>query len=397
MQPRYLFVPVVAVALLAAGSLKAAPDADLQPAAPKRNETRVPIPGWSPEVASNGCPIRNSPDEASPAGRAGIPFWGLVDHAVGRHAVRAAIDGPAKFQEALALLDDDMRRLTLLVALWQRFGRDGLHTFFFLDGGNHAPAIRDALKEAGFAREFELFSRALALFGAPYPADRAVRAKLFGYSRPGGNLNAFDHALLPIAQEFGTRAMLAQRIVEYVNRTPALFARIEALRAKLGENDRLRHLADGLAYTLDWRKDVARQLAARPAEERHLIALWIFNAEFENGGIHQFFYNSAGDIAPEVHEAMHALDLAPQAEIFARALAMFGPGYSRDHAQRRKVHFKGEWSGSDEKLAKLTDDFYAIGGGAQAYRIKGDLAFEGGPGFRHAMLRYARSRNMLPC
>ena len=397
MQPRYLLVPAVAGALLAAGALHAAPDADLKPEASKKNEIRVPIPGWSPEVTSNGCPVRRSPDEPSPAGRAGIPFWGLIDHAVGRHAVRAAIDGPAKLQEALALFDDDLRRLTLLFALWQRFGRDGLHTFFFLDGGNHAPAIRDALKEAGLAREFELFSRALALFGTPYPADRSVRAKLFGYSRPGGNLNAFDHALLPIAQEFGTKAVLAQRIVEYVNRTPALFARIEALREKLGDNDRLRHLADGLAYTLDWRKDVARQLAARPAEERHLIALWIFNAEFENGGIHQFFHNSAGDIAPEVHAAMRALDLAPQAEIFARALAMFGPSYIRDNTQRRKAHFGGGWSEWDKRLSGLTDAFYAIGGGAEAVSVKGDLAFEGGPGFRHAMLSYARSRNMLPC
>ena len=51
----------------------------------------------------------------------------------------------------------------------------------------------------------------------------------------------------------------------------------------------------------------------------------------------------------------------------------------------------------DEKLARLTDDFYAIGGGARAYQIKGDIAFEGGPGIRYAMLNYARSRNMLPC
>jgi hypothetical protein len=45
----------------------------------------------------------------------------------------------------------------------------------------------------------------------------------------------------------------------------------------------------------------------------------------------------------------------------------------------------------------MTDEFYAIGGGAKVHQIKGDLAFEGGPGIRYAVLAYARSKNMLPC
>ena len=40
---------------------------------------------------------------------------------------------------------------------------------------------------------------------------------------------------------------------------------------------------------------------------------------------------------------------------------------------------------------------HAIGGGAKAVPIKGDLAVEGGPGLRHAMLVYARRNKMLPC
>lgn len=41
-----------------------------------------------------------------------------------------------------------------------------------------------------------------------------------------------------------------------------------------------------------------RQLSVLPAPERNLIALPTFNMEFENGGVHQFFYNSTGDLAP---------------------------------------------------------------------------------------------------
>jgi hypothetical protein len=94
---------------------------------------------------------------------------------------------------------------------------------------------------------------------------------------------------------------------------------------------------------------------------------------------------------------MIELDLRPQAELFERALAMLGEPYIRDNALRRERRFKGEWSDWDQKLSKLTDDFYTIGGGAEAYRIKGDLAFEGGPGVRHAMVTYAQKHKMMPC
>ncbi|MBV8837559.1 MAG: DUF4375 domain-containing protein [Alphaproteobacteria bacterium] len=123
----------------------------------------------------------------------------------------------------------------------------------------------------------------------------------------------------------------------------------------------------------------------------------MFNMEFENGGVHQFFYNSTGDLAPEVLAAMVELGLEPQAEIFRRALAMLGEPYIRDNALRREQRFKGKWSDWDKALSKLTDDFYAIRGGAKAYAIKGDLAFEGGPGLRYAMVTYARTNKMLPC
>ena len=76
---------------------------------------------------------------------------------------------------------------------------------------------------------------------------------------------------------------------------------------------------------------------------------------------------------------------------------MFGTPYIRDNGKRREAHFGGDWSDWDKKLSALTDDFYAIGGGAEVYRIKGDLAFEGGPGLRHAMLAHARDNKMLPC
>ena len=395
---------VVAVAGLLAGPLHAAGSDPASADRPKKsNEIMVPIPGWSPEVTSNGCPVRKSPAEVTltrQAGKPEIPFWGLISHAAGRHAVRAILDKPEVFSGNLAKLDDDLRRLTLLYALHDGFGRDGLHTFFFLESASHAPAMLAALKEAGLEREHGVFARAMSLFGASYPAEYEERKVFFGYSKSGARLNAFDHALMEVAREFGSREKLKGRIEAYVEATPALFARIEALREKVGENDRLRFLIQALDRKIDWRKpanDIARQLAALPKDERNLVALDMFNMQFENGGVHQFFYNSSGDIAPEVLTAMTDLDLTEQAATFRRALAMVGEPYIRDNTKRRAARFDGKWSGWDDKLSKMTDDFYAIGGGAKAVPIKGHVAFEGGPGFRDAMVKLAREKKMLPC
>jgi hypothetical protein len=385
--------------------LRAASDREMRPAVTpqkKSNDIMVPIPGWSPEVQSNGCHVRQSPDEVAPDHRPGrqVPFWALIDQAVGRHAVRAIRNGLDAYRKKLAALDPELRGLTVLFTLQDNFGRDGLHTFFFTEGGNIAPAIRDGLKEGGFEREFELFGRAMAMIGTPYPVDREVRKRLFGYSRPGGNLNAFDHALLHVAQQFGTEDQLRERIVAHVNASPALFRHVESFRARLGEKARLRFLANALEDEIDWNKPadaIARALATLLPEERHLVALSRFNMEFENGGVHQFFYNSTGDIAPEVHAAMLALGLEQQAELFGRGLEMFGDVYPRDNETRRERNFNGKWSAWDDKLSGLTDAFYALDGGVRAYPIKGDLAFEGGPGIRHGMLAWARRHNMLPC
>jgi hypothetical protein len=392
---------LTAVAIVLAAPVYAASDSEMRPpAAPRKksHDIMVPIPGWSPEVASNGCHVRQSPDEVSPGRQ--VPFWALIDQAVGRHAVRATRSGLEAYEKKLAALDPELRGLTVLFTLWDNFGRDGLHTFFFTEGGNIAPAIRDGLKQGGFERERELFTRAMAMIGTPYPVDREVRKRLFGYSRPGGNLNAFDQALLAVARELGTQDQLRERIVAHVMASPALFRHVESFRARLGEKARLRHLENALVDKIDWSKpaaEIARALAALPPEERHLVALSMFNMEFENGGVHQFFYNSTGDIAPEVHAAMLALGLEAQAELFGRGLKMFAGAYPRDNETRRERNFSAKWSAWDDRLSGLTDAFYALDGGARAYPIKGDLAFEGGPGIRHGMLAWARSRNMLPC
>jgi Domain of unknown function (DUF4375) len=401
-----------ALALLAAATfadVQAATDDD-PGAVPAKKSTDpkdilVPIPSFSRDVDNNGCHVRASPAEAftePDADIAHVPFAALIGHAVGRYSVRAILDGPAKFMNTLAPLDADTRTLVLVDVLHDGLGRDGLHTFFFLSAAQHAPAIRDALATAGLKREHALFVEAMALFGPDYPIDNEARAKRFSYSSLDTPLNDFDKRMMEIARAFGGREAMGKAIVGYVERTPALWQRIEAQRAQLGEMDRLRNLNQALTGKIDiWDKpgaEVARRLAALPIERRTLFVIAVFNAEFENGGVHQFFYNSSAVIAPEVLAALLELGLDRQAAIFKRALDMFGAKYPRDLDDRRSKFFShADWSAFDKRLSDMTDEFYALDGGPEVVRLGGNTAIEGGPGIWPAMAAYARAKQMLPC
>jgi len=124
----------------------------------------------------------------------------------------------------------------------------------------------------------------------------------------------------------------------------------------------------------------------------------VFNDEFRDGGVHQFFYNSSGALAPDVYDAMLELRMTQQAEIFKRGLDMFGKSYIRDTEQRRAAYFNHKgWTDWDKQLSALTDDFYALNGGLSFHKMKDSMMVEGGPGIDFAMLKYAREKKLLPC
>ena len=141
-----------------------------------------------------------------------------------RHTYREA------YLTALAKIDPDIRRLVLLDFLRSHSGggaeEDGLHTFFFLDSGDVAPEVGEALREARFERQYRAFSQAIALFGPRYPLERQVREKNFAWSQPGTRvddvttipqpLNVFDHKMLALSAQFGTRQQFEEAIDAYV-------------------------------------------------------------------------------------------------------------------------------------------------------------------------------------
>lgn len=144
--------------------------------------------------------------------------------------------------------------------------------------------------------------------------------------------------------------------------------------------------------------DIVARLSALPIEQRTLLAMEFFNTEFSNGGVHQFFLNSSGAVAPEVYEAFRELGLERQAAIYKRGLDMFGSKYPRDTQMRRDKHFDHrDWNDWDKQLSDLTEEFYALDGGPTVVRLGGGAGVEGGPGIWAGMAAYARAKKMLPC
>jgi hypothetical protein len=368
-------------------------------------DTKVFIPSYSKDVTDNGCLVRASPQEAFSGPDIDIrhvAFAELISETIGRYSVRASLDAPEKFNASLADLDPDTRTLVFLDVLRDNLGRDGLHTFFFMGVARHAPAIGDALETAGLKREHDLFTLALAMFGPDYPVDEDRRVAFFSYSSLDTPMNDFDERMLEIAQSFGDREAFGKVMVAFIESKPALWQRIEGQRARLGETARLRYLNQALLDRLQmWGKpdvEAAPALAALPLEQRTLAALSVFNAEFENGGVHQFFYNSSGVIAPEVHAALLEIGLERQAAIFKKGLDMLPGTYIRDTEKRRDKFFSHSgWSPWDEQLQKLTDEFYALDGGPTVVRVGDSSAIAGGPDLWSGMTIYAREKKLLPC
>ena len=94
-------------------------------------------------------------------------------------------------------------------------------------------------------------------------------------------MNDFDRRMMEISRAFGSRGAFAAAIVAFVERTPALWQRIEAERSKLGEVARLRYLNQALAQRLAVGRGSDAEIVARlntlPIEQRTLLAMEFFN------------------------------------------------------------------------------------------------------------------------
>jgi hypothetical protein len=95
--------------------------------------------------------------------------------------------------------------------------------------------------------------------------------------------------------------------------------------------------------------------------QRALYALHWTRSEVENGGFHQFFYNSTGMLGAEALAGAERIGAADFAAVIREAFSIFPDGPIEDNVSRQD--YMGELG--DEHIAtleKLDDRFYALMG-----------------------------------
>lgn len=110
----------------------------------------------------------------------------------------------------------------------------------------------------------------------------------------------------------------------------------------------------------------ARAVAEGPADVVLLYsAYWCFS-EVGNGGLAQFFSNSAGALAPEAVEGLRAVGMPEAADLLAAAAALLGEPYPRDRDQRSAAlddllsGEDGDEEGPDDPFEALEDRFWDL-------------------------------------
>lgn len=93
-------------------------------------------------------------------------------------------------------------------------------------------------------------------------------------------------------------------------------------------------------------------------EEQVFVTVWELEAEVNNGGLAQYYFNSAGDNAQQVVGSLEAVGAPSMASIVTQANALFPGGPPSDQDQRTEGLDSLD-SEAEEALDRLTGEFCA--------------------------------------
>jgi hypothetical protein len=86
--------------------------------------------------------------------------------------------------------------------------------------------------------------------------------------------------------------------------------------------------------------------------------MWLF-IETNNGGLHQFFFNDAGKLAPDALRGLEMVGAPATASILHRAMSVFPAGViPADQAERREYLCEKLTPEQEELLDDLTTQFF---------------------------------------
>jgi uncharacterized protein DUF4375 len=94
--------------------------------------------------------------------------------------------------------------------------------------------------------------------------------------------------------------------------------------------------------------------------ERMLVAIWALEADVNNGGFHQYYFNSSGDTACYAPAALRAIGAPIMAGIVDKANSLFGPigpPVSRDERQQALSALTEQmWDDLDRQFYEYPED-----------------------------------------
>jgi len=92
--------------------------------------------------------------------------------------------------------------------------------------------------------------------------------------------------------------------------------------------------------------------------EKVFQCVWGFEAEVNNGGFNQYYFNSAGDHAAETVKSLEVIGANQTANLVRRANMLFGEaGPSPDRFKRQKELFALEDAGKNKDMESITKEF----------------------------------------
>lgn len=118
---------------------------------------------------------------------------------------------------------------------------------------------------------------------------------------------------------------------------------------------------ENLMTVIDCIMDKYLENGAKSLGEPELVlqSIWMLEAEVNNGGFHQFFFNSAGDLAAETVASLRKVGAPKTADIVQAANDNFGRfGPPKDRNERQNILEQLEEDGV-LKLDSLDSEFYS--------------------------------------
>lgn len=107
-------------------------------------------------------------------------------------------------------------------------------------------------------------------------------------------------------------------------------------------------------------EDVLRAWDRLPAAHRALFVVYWAMAETENGSLHQYLSNSAGQLAPLLPDAARFFGAETYAAVFDRAIGFFDLERLPDRDYRNDRLDELDATGQLESFDRLTDEVHAL-------------------------------------